>query len=961
MSSNEQAKKPQAVYRKDYKKPDYQIDTVDLDFDLDPEQTIVKSKMAVRSDYDRSGKVQPLVLNGDELKLNDIKIDGKKLTPKDYDLDEKGLTIKNPPADFTLEIETEINPTANTTLEGLYISNGVYTTQCEPEGFRRMTFYPDHSDVMAKFSTIVRGDKEALPKMLSNGNMVEEGTENGKDFVKWVDPHKKPSYLFALVAGDLGEIKDKFTTMSGKDVDLHIFCEKGKEDKCTYAMESIKKSMKWDEEKFGREYDLEQFSVVAVSDFNQGAMENKSLNVFNDAYVLADPKTATDSDFASIESIIGHEYFHNWTGNRITCQDWFNLTLKEGLTVYRDQEFSADMLSRPVKRIDDVSNLRAGQFPEDSGPMAHPTRPESYVAINNFYSSTVYSKGAEVIRMQEKLLGKEKFHKAMDLYFDRHDGQAVTCDDFVKCMEDTSKKDLTQFKRWYSQAGTPEVTAKGKYDANTKTYELTLSQNTKATPGQSTKEPFVIPQEIGLIDSKGNDMPLQLKGEQSAKGTSRIVTLESGEQTFKFVNVEEPPVLSANRGFTAPVNMNINYTDKERIHMMQNDSDSFNRFEAGQQYAAKLMLNMIKEVQAGKEPTVDSKFVKAMGSYLKDPKLEKAFVARAMSLPGESYLAQKMDVIDVDAIHKARETMQKAVANEYKYEFKHLYLTNRSSSQDAYVPDAKQSGERSLKNCALSYLSKTDDKDMQNVVASQYEDASNMTDTMASLAVMINSGNPSADKSLSDFYNKHKENHLVVNKWISLQSTSSQEGTLDKVKELLDHEAFDMTNPNKVRVLLGGFSSNPTAFHAKDGSGYEFISEQLIKLDDINPMTAAKMASSLCKWQKHDAGRQEMMKKALNKIMQKPKLSENLFEVVSKSLDMGKDIAKEKCEKNRDDHREASAEVSKFAEQGNVNGFVSGTEGKKNLAHNAAKTENVTAQALKELDAIKLAAARTGR
>ena len=912
--------KPQTVYRKDYQKPDYQVDEVDLDFDIHDDITHVTSVMNIHSEHDRSGNVKPLVLDGDELNLVSLKINGKTLKPEDYILDDKFLTIPNPPEKFKLEVKTDVKQKENTQLQGLYDSDGIICTKCETEGFRRITFFPDRPDVMAKYTTTIRADKEKLPVMLSNGNFKEEGElEDGRHYSKWVDPHPKPSYLFAVVAGKLDHVKDNFKTMSGKDVSLNIYCEKGKGDKCDYAMDSLKRSMKWDEEKFGREYDLDIFNIVAVSKFNSGACENKSLNVFNDALVLANPETATDANYKKIESVVGHEYFHNWTGNRVTIKQWHDLSLKEGFTVYRDQEFSSDERSRAVQRIQDVSDLRAGQFPEDAGPSAHPIRPDSYISVRNIYTGTVYEKGAEVIRMQERLLGKEKFRKGTDLYFKRHDGKAITCDDFVKAMEDANSVDLAQFKRWYSQAGTPDVTAKGKYDAKTKTYELTLSQKTPATPDQPIKKDFVIPVEVGLLDKNGKDMPLDIEGK-----TSKVLKLTKSTQTFKFENVEEPPVLSANRGFTAPVNMNIEYSDKEYAHLMAHDSDLFNRWDAGQQYATKNMLQMVKDIQKGKEPKPDESYIKAIGSYLKDDKLDKEFVAEAMVLPSEKYIADQMDVIDVDAIHKARGVMQKAISVELKDELLASYEKNQTLGEYSY--DTESMGKRGVKNTSLAYLSKNDEPKLQKMMVNQYYSAKNMTDRDSAIRFVVNSDSSKRKEILDDFYNRYKDESLVVDKWLSMQAVAPRADTLDKVKELMNHEGFAMDNPNKVRSLIGAFSAgNPVCFHAKDGSGYEFLADQMIKLDKINPQVAAKMLTPLSRWKKLDPERQELMKKQLTRIINDPELSSNSYEVVSKSLAMAKDD-----------------KVKGFAKDGDVKGFVSGNKGTGELAHSNEKIGKIS-------------------
>ena len=930
---------PKVKHLKDYKKPDYKIESVHLDFDLDEENTQVASTLKVKSDYDVStGEVRPLHLDGDELTLTGIAIDGRALKPEEYVVDDKGLTILNPPAEFELSIGTEIHPKANTKLEGLYVSNGMFCTQCEPEGFRRITYYPDHPDVMSVFTTTLRADKEKLPCLLSNGNLIkEEKMDDGRTAVTWNDPFPKPSYLFALVGGDLDYINDKFVTMSGREVTLGVYANKGQKDKLDYTMDSIKRSMAWDEKAFGREYDLDLFNLVAVSDFNQGAMENKGLNIFNSAYVIADAHTATDHDYAGIEGVVGHEYFHNWSGDRVTVRDWFNLSLKEGLTVYRDQEFSRDMRSRSVNRIENVSSLRAGQFAEDAGPTAHAVRPESYVEINNFYTSTIYNKGAEIVRMYEKMLGKEKFREANDLHFTRNDGKAVTIDDYAKCMEDVSGMDLTQFKRWYSQAGTPSVFAEGEYDERAQTYTLKLRQATKPTPGQDTKLPFVIPMEMGLLGADGKDMPLQLAGEKEPQGTSRVMILDKDEATLTFVNVKEKPVLSANRDFTAPINFHMDYTDAERAHLMAHDSDLFNRWDAAQQYGVKKMLSMVKDIQDGKEPKADDGYLNALGSYLKDPSLDKAFVAKALELPSEKYIADQMDVVDVDAIAKARKAVSKAFVERFEGDLTRVY--DALDVEKPFKPVAKDAGERALKNTALGYLASTEKPEHIARVTKQYEKANNMTDRFA--AMSIAAGSKAGKEVVEDFYNRFKDEELVVNKWLGVVAAES----LDGAKKAVAHESFAITNPNKVRSVMRKFSANQTAFHAKDGSGYEFVADMAVKLDGLNPLVAADTVKPLTSWRKFDPERQGMMKAALEKVLAKPDLSKNVYEVVSKSLD-DTGAKKTRILENRA-KLQKRAKTDAFMKRGPVKTYASGARAGKEAAYargmNGARKPDVAA------------------
>ena len=868
-------------YLKDYKKPDYKIRTVDLTFDLDEQNTTVKSVLHLVADYDVPKGGHPLVLDGRELELKSIKIDGEAVDERAYSLDDESLTIYNPPADFKLEIETVIHPKANTKLEGLYVSNGTFCSQNEPEGFRRITYFLDHPDVMSVYTTTLIADKSKYPVMLSNGNPIKEETlPDGKTAVTWFDPFPKPCYLFCVVVGDLGSIHDTYTTKSGRLVKLGLYVEHGEEPKAKWGLESLKRAMKWDEDVYGLEYDLDLFNIVAVSDFNMGAMENKGLNLFNSSCALADPVTATDTDFAHVEGVIAHEYFHNWSGDRVTVRDWFNLSLKEGLTVYRDQEFSRDMRGRTLGRINDVFALRTFQFPEDAGPLAHSVRPESYVEINNYYTATVYDKGAEVIRMYERLLGKETFIKGNQLYFERHDGQAVTIDDYAKCMEDVSGKDLTLFKRWYSQAGTPTVYAAGKYDGKAKTYTLTLRQETKPTPNQPEKLPFVIPLGIGLIGKDGKDMPLQLQGEKEPQGTSRVIVLDKDSEVFTFVNVAEQPVLSGNRDFTAPIHFVMDYTDAERLHQARCDSDLFNRWDAFQQYGVEQILNMVKDIQNGKEPTLPEAYFDVWESYLTDKTLDKGFVARAITLPQENYLADQMDVVDVDAIHKARYFVKQAIAKRFEKELRAVYDENNSDAE--YTPSPEQSARRALKNMALSFLG--DLGTNNELVEKQYAQANNMTDKLAAMNIASNSKNPKREAIMDDFYQTYKNEKAAVNKWIFTNACADRPDAVNVVRKLLTHPAFNIKNPNNVRSLMGGFAYNQTEFHKLDGSGYDFAVEMAYKMDDMNPQMAAHMVKPLTRWKRFDAKRQEMMKKALEKVLEKKNLSKNVYELVTKSL-----------------------------------------------------------------------------
>ncbi|MGD9638121.1 MAG: aminopeptidase N [Alphaproteobacteria bacterium] len=934
MKDNQTAikKTPKTVYRKDYKKPDYLVDDLDLTFDVGEDITKCRAVMEFRASPDKAASDNTVFLDGDELNLSSIAINGKKLKEGEYKIDETGITLTNVPDKFTLEVITDLKPKENMKLQGLYESNGVLCTKCETEGFRRITFFPDRPDVMAKYTTTIIADKEKLPVLLSNGNKVDEGeTKDGRHFVKWHDPHPKPSYLFALVAGDLDQVSDKFTTKSGNDVDVFVFVEKGKADKADFALASIKKAMKWDEENFDREYNLNNFKIVAVSNFNSGACENTSLNIFNDKYVLANPRTATDSDYEDIEGVIGHEFFHHWSGNLVTLATWFDLTLKEGFTVYRDQEFSSDMRSDVIKRINDVQELRAGQFVEDAGPMAHPVRPDSYISVRNVYTGTVYNKGAEVIRMQEKILGTEAFRKAAIHYFNKNEGKAVTCDDFVKALEESSGKDLKKFKdRWYTQAGTPTVKAEGVYNPETKTYELTLSQKTKPTPGQPIKKPFVIPLEMGLVDAKGNDIPLKPENYKVDPNNPNVVVLENDTQKFVFKDVNEKPVISINRGFTSPINTDIAYTNDEKIHLIKNDKDLFNRWDICQKYALSNMLQMTSDIEQGKKPEVDKQLVTTLGELLSDKSLDKSFVAKMFELPTEKFIADNSEVVNPDAISKARQVMTTSIASELKDKFFEAYKDN--DVKGAYSPEPEDMGQRAIKNTALRYLAKLDDVSVNKMLVEQYYQSDNMTDKGTAIGIIAHSSLDKRDEVMNDFYQDFKKEGLVVDKWFRLQATAPQSDCLDNVKKLLDHEAFDIKNPNKVRSLVGAFTSNQTQFHAADGSGYEFLADFVKKYDVINPQIAANLLKPLGNWKQFDEGRQELMKKELRKVMDTEGLSSNTYEVVAKSLAMEDDKS-----------AETKKRASSFFSKDSVKTFQSGSKAviKKNTAAKAKSAFNL--------------------
>ncbi|MGH8808207.1 MAG: aminopeptidase N, partial [Noviherbaspirillum sp.] len=884
---------PQTIYRKDYTPPTFWVDTVEMGFDLDPDATRVATRLTLtRNPASRS---KSLVLHGEALELVQLRMDGKPLTKRGYTLGHGTLEIFNPPDKVTLEIETVTQPNANTSLMGLYTSNDNFFTQCEAEGFRKITFFPDRPDVMAKYTVMLRADKEKYPVLLSNGNLIEEGDlGDGRHYALWEDPFKKPSYLFALVAGKLVCQEEKYTLKSGREVLLQVWVEEGNLDKTQHAMDSLKSSIRWDEERYGLELDLDRFMIVAVGDFNMGAMENKGLNIFNTKYVLANPRIATDADYAGIESVVGHEYFHNWTGNRVTCRDWFQLSLKEGLTVFRDQEFSADMIGTPsgraVKRIEDVRVLRQAQFPEDAGPMAHPVRPDSYVEINNFYTVTIYEKGAEVVRMVQTLLGRDGFRKGMDLYFARHDGQAVECDDFRAAMADANDRDLKQFELWYSQAGTPRVKVETRYDEISETYTIALTQSCPPTPGDANKQPFHIPVAIGLLDSSGRDMPLRLEGvEGGTEGpmpTTMVLELTRPSQTFHFTHVLEQPVPSILRDFSAPVVLDVDYTDAELAFLMAHDSDAFNRWEAGQRLAMRRMLALTTAVQnnqALSDAELDESVLNhAFSTTLTDTRLDPAFCELALTLPSETVIAEQVDVVHPHAIHAVRQFLRRSMASALRVEWQVAYQWNRTPG--TYSPDALSAGKRALKNLALSYLTELDNADAHMLAQAQYDNANNMTDRLAALSALVNSSAPSRDAALARFYEEFEHEALVIDKWFALQAMA-RTTDVAAVRKLMHHPAFTLKNPNRARSLIFSFcNGNPSQFHAVDGSGYAFWAEQVIALNAINPQVAARLARCLDRWRKFAPALQEKMRAALQKVAAAKSLSKDVLEVVTKSL-----------------------------------------------------------------------------
>jgi aminopeptidase N len=879
---------PKMIYLKDYQAPDYLIDETHLTFELFDDHSLVHAQLVMRRNPARGAGLPPLVLDGEQMQLLSVKLDDSDLSGDDYQLAADSLTLQPRSETFTVDTSVRIHPETNTALEGLYKSSGMFCTQCEAEGFRKITYYLDRPDVMSRFTTTLIADQQQYPILLSNGNPVGNGPqEDGRHWATWEDPFMKPAYLFALVAGDLWCVEDSFTTVSGRDVALRIYVEPENIDKCAHAMTSLKKSMRWDEEAYGREYDLDIFMIVAVNDFNMGAMENKGLNIFNSSAVLARAETATDAAHQRVEAIVAHEYFHNWSGNRVTCRDWFQLSLKEGFTVYRDAGFSADMHSATVKRIQDVAYLRTHQFAEDAGPMAHAVRPDSFIEISNFYTLTVYEKGSEVVGMLHTLLGADGFRKGSDLYFERHDGQAVTCDDFIKAMEDANGVELGQFKRWYSQAGTPRLQVSERFDAQARTYSLTLRQSCPQTPDKVEKLPFVIPVALGLLDANGHELPLRLSDESQPVGTSRVLAVTEAEQTFTFVDIAEQPLPSLLRGFSAPVKLSFPYTRDQLMFLMQHDTDGFNRWDAGQQLSVQVLQEMIGQYQRGESLSMDSRLLTALASVLENPQLDQAMVAEMLSLPSEAYLAEISDVADVDAIHAAREFARKQLADGLFDALWARYQANREVSKaTVYVAEKEHFARRALQNIALSYLMLSGRPEVLAATLEQYDACDNMTERLTALAVLVNSPfEAEKSKALEAFAEHFKDNPLVMDQWFSVQAGSGLPGGLQRVKALMQHPAFTLKNPNKVRALIGAFAGqNLINFHAADGSGYRFLADLVIELNALNPQIASRQLSPLTRWRKYDSARQAMMKAELERILASGALSSDVYEVVSKSL-----------------------------------------------------------------------------
>jgi len=873
----------ETTYLKDYTTPPFLVDRVELIFDLRESATQVVATVQMFLNPDRGGHLETLTLDGEELNLLELKLDDRLLTTSEYLIEKECLHIFTVPEKFTLTVTTQIDPLNNSALEGLYLTSGIFCTQCEAQGFRKITYYPDRPDVLARFQVRIEADKSYL-KLLSNGNLVEEGDlDSGRHFTVWEDPFPKPSYLFALVAGDLACLEDHFTTQSGREVLLQIYVEPRNGDYCEYALASLKKALRWDEETFGLEYDLDRYMIVAVDDFNMGAMENKGLNIFNSKYVLAHPETATDSDYLGVEGVIGHEYFHNWTGNRVTCRDWFQLSLKEGLTVFRDQQFSADMNSAAVQRIDDVRLLRQFQFPEDGGPMAHPVRPVSYQEINNFYTTTIYNKGAEVIRMLQTLLGVEKFIAGVQLYLQRHDGQAVTCDDFVVAMEEAGGRDLTLFKRWYSQAGTPLVEIDSTYDSKQQRLMLKISQRCSPTPDQEKKEPFHIPISVGLLDADGVDISLQLVGEDRSNGTTRVLELIESEQEFTFVGIEEEPILSPFRGFSAPVKVQCGFSSAELALRMARDSDAFNRWEAGQMLSLRELVRMYDNCQRGESFSLQSSFVTSWRLALGDLEIDQSLLTQLLTLPSEQYLADQLEEYNPEIIRTVRDCALYQLAEENRDVLLERYSACISAAEGGYSLAPAAVGRRSLANLSLRLLQQLKESDMNELCLRQYRRATNMTDRLAAFSILVDSSVTEREEVINDFYQHWHHQPLLIDKWFNVQALAHREETFTVVEELLEHSDFGLNNPNRVRALLGGFCQNLAIFHRADGSGYRILVEKIIELDQRNPQIAARLAIPLTRWEKLEPQRRELLKRELVSLQQL-KLSRDLGEIVSKGL-----------------------------------------------------------------------------
>jgi aminopeptidase N len=882
---------PKTIYLSDYQAPAYWVDSVDLRIELGEQQTLVESTLAFRRNT--GGEAAPLSLMGRELELLSVSLDNRELSPAEFTLDSDGLVITNAPNSGVLRIATRIHPETNTSLEGLYKADSAFCTQCEAEGFRKITYFPDRPDVMSRYTTTIVADRQLCPVLLSNGNPVARGElDANRHWVKWEDPYPKPSYLFALVAGDLACVEDTFTTASGREVALRIYVEHHNAEKCDYAITSLHRAMRWDEEVYGLEYDLDIYMIVAVDDFNMGAMENKGLNVFNSKYVLAKPETATDDDFSGIEAVIAHEYFHNWTGNRVTCRDWFQLSLKEGLTVFRDQEFSADMGSRAVKRIQDVRVLRAAQFAEDAGPMAHPVRPHAYAEINNFYTVTIYNKGAELIRMLHTLIGKAAFRRGIDLYFDRHDGQAVTTDDFIASMQDASGVNLDQFKLWYQQAGTPEIAVAESWDAATQTFHLRFSQSIPDTPGQSDKKPMHMPVRLGLLDSSGAPIAFHAQINNTtgkpAAGTpalvnEAIIELRDADTTVSIAAMPSAPLASLFRQFSAPIKLRAKRSQEQLAFQFAHDPDPFNRWDASQSLIISVLMDYMGGPRGELEPTVTRTLVDAFRQTFNSAASDPAFVAETLMLPGDNYIADQQDQIDIDATHRANRWLRMQLAHELEDEFVSLYEANRAAS--AFSTDGASAGKRALRNAALSFLLELPNPRYRELAVQQYEQANNMTDSIAAVRGLAHVDGPERLAVLADFEKRWSDDSLVMDKWFGVQAASRLDGTLQTVRELLGHAEFDLRKPNKVRALIGTFChANPARFHAADGSGYAFLREHLTTLNQLNPQIAARLVTAFSRWRRFDEDRREQMHQCMESLLTLENLSKDVHEMLSRTL-----------------------------------------------------------------------------
>lgn len=870
-----------ALRRQDYLAPDHLIDTVELEFDLHEDHARVRARLAVRRNPGASGD-GPLVLLGEELETVRVAVDGVELAAEVWARAEQRLELAGLPAEFVLETEVLLHPEKNTQLSGLYCSGGNFYTDLEPEGFRRITWFPDRPDVMARYTTRVEADRARCPALLSNGNPAGSGDlPEGRHWARWEDPHPKPSYLFAMVAGDLAAHRGTFTTSSGREVALEVWTEPENVDRCAHALASLQRAMRWDEERFGREYDLDVYMVVAVGDFNGGAMENKGLNIFNSVYVLARPETATDEDYEAIEGVIAHEYFHNWTGNRVTLRDWFQLTLKEGLTVYRDQEFSAEMNSAAVMRVGDVQALRERQFLEDAGPMAHPVRPDEVVEMGNFYTTTVYEKGAEVIRMYETLLGRDGFRRGMDLYFERHDGQAVTCDDFRAAMADAEGLDLEAFGRWYSQSGTPLVRARGEHDPSTATYTLALEQS--LPEGRLDPGPLVIPVRMGLLGRDGRDLPLTLEGEPAeGAGTTRVLRMQERAQSFRFVGVDQAPVASLFRGFSAPVRCEIARSRAELAFLLTHESDPFQRWDAGQELAGEILVSLAQDCHEGRALALDPLLIEAFGSVLADEELDGSLRALTLRLPSESVVAQRMTEVDPEAVHVARRFAELELARALSARWREVFEVERG----AYSSDRDSIDRRRLRNLALKYLVRLEQPQTTALARTLFEQADNMSDSIAALSCLVDLGGRERDAALEAFYGRWRGDALVLDKWFAIQAQSVAADTFERVRALCDHADFTLKNPNRMRSLLVSFALlNQVRFHRADGAAYDLVADKVIELDAINSRTAARLSRAFLTWRQFEPGRRDLLRRAMSRIAGHAGLSRNVGEVVGKALE----------------------------------------------------------------------------